>query len=168
MQTDGIAFAPHLTPRQLDCLALVKKGLTSRQVARELGISHRTVETHVAGAIEALQVNNRMAAVTRLDELKREHREAEKAASTRPFMLGLPYDDADAYLVAFTEPEVSEGAIQSCQFRFFPPLSGTASDISAKGRLRWIVRIAAAGIMLTCMSYLSIIGVSEIAAASSM
>ncbi|RZF63905.1 LuxR family transcriptional regulator [Sphingomonas populi] len=39
-----------LTPRQIQCLALVAKGMTSKEVARELSLSARTVDDHVERA----------------------------------------------------------------------------------------------------------------------
>ncbi len=57
------AQGPSLTAAQRRVLALVRDGLTNRQIARELGISEATVRTHLQNAYEALGVNNRVAAV---------------------------------------------------------------------------------------------------------
>jgi DNA-binding CsgD family transcriptional regulator len=35
-----------LTPREIQVLQLILEGLTNKEVGRELGISHRTVDTH--------------------------------------------------------------------------------------------------------------------------
>lgn len=51
-----------LTPRQAEILALVGEGLTYRQIAEELGISHRTVDAHIQLALRDLGVPNRAAA----------------------------------------------------------------------------------------------------------
>ena len=51
--------APKLTPRETEVLRLVAKGLTARQVAERLGLSHRTVENHVQNTLTKLQLHNR-------------------------------------------------------------------------------------------------------------
>jgi DNA-binding NarL/FixJ family response regulator len=52
--------APRLTDRETEVLRLVAKGLTSRQVAERLGVSHRTVENHVQNTLTKLQLHNRV------------------------------------------------------------------------------------------------------------
>jgi pimeloyl-ACP methyl ester carboxylesterase/DNA-binding CsgD family transcriptional regulator len=52
-----------LTSRQLDVLRGVTRGLTDKEIARELSLSPRTVEMHVARALAALDCANRAAAV---------------------------------------------------------------------------------------------------------
>jgi DNA-binding NarL/FixJ family response regulator len=58
-----------LTPREIDVLRLVAKGMTNREVGQELGISHRTVQGHLASIYGKLGVNSRTEAVT--EALKR-------------------------------------------------------------------------------------------------
>ncbi len=55
----------HLTERELEILELVSRGLTVKQVATRLGLSPRTVETHVAKLYRKLGVRNRVQAVSR-------------------------------------------------------------------------------------------------------
>lgn len=45
-----------LTPRQREVAKLVAEGLSTRKVARELGISPRTVEGHIQQAAERLDI----------------------------------------------------------------------------------------------------------------
>jgi DNA-binding NarL/FixJ family response regulator len=52
--------APQLTDRETDVLRLVAKGLTARQIANKLVISHRTVENHVQSTLRKLQLHNRV------------------------------------------------------------------------------------------------------------
>lgn len=54
---------PPLTPRERQVLSLVAEGLAAKQVARHLGISHKTVERHKTRIFEKLQVPNQTAAV---------------------------------------------------------------------------------------------------------
>ena len=51
--------APKLTPRETEVLRLVAKGLTAKQVAERLVLSHRTVENHVQNTLSKLQLHNR-------------------------------------------------------------------------------------------------------------
>jgi DNA-binding NarL/FixJ family response regulator len=51
---------PKLTERETDVLRLVAKGLTARQIATRLVLSHRTVENHVQSTLRKLQLHNRV------------------------------------------------------------------------------------------------------------
>jgi DNA-binding NarL/FixJ family response regulator len=57
---DGEAAAPQLTERETEVLRLVAKGLTARQIADRLVLSHRTVENHVQSTLRKLQLHNRV------------------------------------------------------------------------------------------------------------
>jgi len=57
------APAKELTPRQLDVLRAIARGLTDKEIAGELSLSPRTVEMHVSNALAALQSANRAQAV---------------------------------------------------------------------------------------------------------
>ena len=47
-----------LTPRQLEVLRLVAEGYSTKQIALELGISAKTVETHRAQLTERLDIHH--------------------------------------------------------------------------------------------------------------
>ena len=51
--------APKLTARDTEVVRLVAKGLTARQAAERLTVSHRTVENHVQNTLSKLQLHNR-------------------------------------------------------------------------------------------------------------
>jgi NarL family two-component system response regulator LiaR len=53
-----------LTERELDVLRLAAQGKTNRAIGSELGISHRTVQGHLASVYGKLAVNSRTEAVT--------------------------------------------------------------------------------------------------------
>jgi DNA-binding NarL/FixJ family response regulator len=53
-----------LTARELDVLGSAARGLTNRAIGHELGISHRTVQGHLANIYGKLGVNSRTEAVT--------------------------------------------------------------------------------------------------------
>ena len=48
-----------LTPRELDVLRLLARGLPNKLIARELGIAERTVKTHVSSIFAKLGVTDR-------------------------------------------------------------------------------------------------------------
>jgi DNA-binding NarL/FixJ family response regulator len=54
---------PHLTERELECLALIAQQLPTKEIAKRMFISDNTVKTHVAHIIDKLQVQNRDQAV---------------------------------------------------------------------------------------------------------
>ncbi|MBS1693169.1 MAG: response regulator transcription factor [Actinobacteria bacterium] len=51
---------PSLTDRETEVLRHVAKGLTAKQIAARLSLSHRTVENHVQATFRKLQVANRV------------------------------------------------------------------------------------------------------------
>jgi len=51
---------PRLTLREREVLRLVALGLTSRQIADRLAISHRTVQNHTQNVLSKLQLHNRV------------------------------------------------------------------------------------------------------------
>jgi DNA-binding NarL/FixJ family response regulator len=51
---------PRLTDRETEVLRLVAKGLSYKQIAERLVISHRTVQNHVQNTLTKLQMHNRV------------------------------------------------------------------------------------------------------------
>ncbi|MGK4583733.1 response regulator [Kitasatospora sp. HPMI-4] len=51
---------PRLTARETEVLRLVAKGLSYRQIADRLVLSHRTVQNHVQNTLGKLQLHNRV------------------------------------------------------------------------------------------------------------
>ncbi|MDG4834953.1 response regulator transcription factor [Micromonospora sp. WMMD967] len=59
--SDGAEPAtPRLTDRETEVLRLVAKGLSYKQIAQRLGLSHRTVQNHVQNTLGKLQLHNRV------------------------------------------------------------------------------------------------------------
>jgi DNA-binding NarL/FixJ family response regulator len=52
--------APRLTEREGEVLRLVAKGLSYKQIADRLTLSHRTVQNHVQNTLNKLQLHNRV------------------------------------------------------------------------------------------------------------
>lgn len=57
---DGQAGFPRLTDRETEVLRLVAKGLSYKQIAERLVISHRTVQNHVQNTLSKLHLHNRV------------------------------------------------------------------------------------------------------------
>ena len=58
------AARPALTPRELEILEQIQRGLRNREIARVCGISEETVQTHVKSILLKLEAQDRTAAVT--------------------------------------------------------------------------------------------------------
>lgn len=52
------AFAP-LSPREMEILQLVTRGLSNKEIAAKLGISHQTVKNHMTAILHKLDVEDR-------------------------------------------------------------------------------------------------------------
>jgi DNA-binding NarL/FixJ family response regulator len=51
---------PTLTERETEVLRMVAKGLSYKQIADRLVLSHRTVQNHVQNTLRKLQLHNRV------------------------------------------------------------------------------------------------------------
>jgi DNA-binding NarL/FixJ family response regulator len=51
---------PRLTERETEVLRLVAKGMSYKQIAERLFLSHRTVQNHVQNTLRKLQLHNRV------------------------------------------------------------------------------------------------------------
>lgn len=49
-----------LTDREIEILRMVSTGLTARQIAERLVVSHRTVQNHIQSTLRKLQLHNRV------------------------------------------------------------------------------------------------------------
>lgn len=67
-QPRGAAPADGLTPREREVLALIARGRSNKLIARELGISEKTVKTHVGHVLAKLGVTDRTQAALRAVE----------------------------------------------------------------------------------------------------
>ena len=139
-------------------MELVQRGLTSKQIARQLGISHRTVDQHIAAVIDILQVNNRTAAVTRLREIA-----DERDRTSNPFLLNESNKLAD-FSAAFISPFGDlPASVPPTKARIFPALGGEVNVASVRQRIIWICRIGLCAVILSCFVILTILGLSDLA-----
>ncbi|GAA3812842.1 response regulator transcription factor [Nocardioides panacisoli] len=60
MQTPETPPGEQLTTRETEILKLVAKGLSYKQIAERLVLSHRTVQNHVQNTLRKLQMHNRV------------------------------------------------------------------------------------------------------------
>lgn len=60
MTDDPRPDAPRLTERETEVLKMVAKGLSYKQIADRLVLSHRTVQNHVQNTLRKLQLHNRV------------------------------------------------------------------------------------------------------------
>ena len=58
--TPADPYAPHLTERETEVLKMVAKGMSYKQIAERLVLSHRTVQNHVQNTLRKLQMHNRV------------------------------------------------------------------------------------------------------------
>ncbi|HEX3218936.1 MAG TPA: response regulator transcription factor [Candidatus Limnocylindria bacterium] len=65
---DPAQALPGISPREEEVLSLLADGLTDKEIADRLGISPRTVETHVGSLLNKLGVRNRAEAARRYRE----------------------------------------------------------------------------------------------------
>lgn len=65
IQTAGNRARLRMSPREGQCLSRVARGMSSKEIARDLGLSPRTVDLHVARAVKRLGAINRVDAVAR-------------------------------------------------------------------------------------------------------
>jgi DNA-binding NarL/FixJ family response regulator len=56
----GTGDAPTLTERETEILRQVAKGVSYKEIATRLGVSHRTVQNHVQNTLNKLQLHNRV------------------------------------------------------------------------------------------------------------
>ena len=62
-QGKEISGSQHLHPRELQILKLAARGISNKEIGRELKISDRTVQTHLIRIFRKLEVNSRTEAV---------------------------------------------------------------------------------------------------------
>ena len=59
-EEEAAAADDGLTPREREVAALLRRGLTNRQIAEQLVIGERTVETHVERILRKLGLSSRV------------------------------------------------------------------------------------------------------------
>ena len=62
LRARGQRVSAGLTPREIEVLSLVRRGLANKQIARSLDISERTVKAHLTSAFQRIGVVDRVQA----------------------------------------------------------------------------------------------------------
>ena len=57
---DAPTAAAVLTERETEILRMVSTGLSAKQIAGRLTVSHRTVQNHIQNTLQKLQLHNRV------------------------------------------------------------------------------------------------------------
>lgn len=64
------AVLAQLTPRQVDVLAMLRKGKANKEIGRELNLAEITVKMHVTAILKALGVQNRTQAAIMAEQME--------------------------------------------------------------------------------------------------
>lgn len=124
-----------LSERQKQCLELVAAGHTSKQIARQLGLSPSTVDNHLNAAIERLGVDNRaLAARMFVDGNQR------LATGGKPPTQGIQSEFPDHAVHA------DENRIVPSLFSI-PPVGGRENKLSQRRRYYHVIQIMVLALM---------------------
>lgn len=121
-----------LTPRQLEVLELMARGLTNKEIAGALGISTGTAKNHLSAVFEALDVTNRTEAAMVLAEMQESDTEADDRVpgfGARPTIAILPFDamSSDPDQIFFADGLVEDLTTRLSAWRWFPVIARTTT-----------------------------------------
>ena len=119
-----------LTERQKECLALAADGLSSKEIARTLGVSPSTVDNHILQALQKLEVHSRRDAIRLLSPNRRHN--------------GLT--------------ELSKQFGVASRQSFLPPLGGISNQATSSQRLLQIFGIGIISVLVVIAVILTISG----------
>lgn len=129
---DGISA---LTERQRQCILLVSKGFTSKEIARSLNISPSTVDNHIRAVIVQIGAVNRVDAARIVEEWDRINRLPE---------LRIGSDDA---LVEADKKNVHSKRSRKSWLKL-PPIGGKSNKANISDKFKQIIQISVLGLML--------------------
>ena len=126
-----------LTARQADCVALVAQGLSSKEIARELGIAPSTVDNHIATAMNQYGFTNRNAVARWYRATVESKQTPDKCSSAT---------DAEYSMI---RREFLSGV---------PPLGGIRNSLSVKERIVSVAQVSILSIMATSAAVTFVLG----------
>ncbi|MFD1765907.1 LuxR C-terminal-related transcriptional regulator [Sphingorhabdus buctiana] len=122
-----------LTDRQKDCLRLVARGFTSKEIGRLLELSPSTVDNHVTAAVQQLGAANRGAAARALADL-----ELGQKLPSQPQHLAQSRRTA----ILATETGGTNWSRNALQLLAPPPVGGKHNDLDGTSRTLRILQVA--------------------------
>ena len=122
-----------LTDRQKDCLRLVARGFTSKEIGRLLELSPSTVDNHVTAAVQQLGAANRGAAARALADL-----ELGQKLPSQPQHLAQSRQTA----ILATEAGGTNWSRNALQLLAPPPVGGKHNDLDGTSRTLRILQVA--------------------------
>jgi DNA-binding CsgD family transcriptional regulator len=122
-----------LTDRQKDCLRLVGRGFTSKEIGRLLDLSPSTVDNHVNIAVQVLKAPNRGSAARALAQMETGQK--------------LPRQSAEIALSARFPKQTSEREVESTKLPSglllsLPPVGGKRNELDGTTRSLRILQVA--------------------------
>jgi DNA-binding CsgD family transcriptional regulator len=123
-----------LSESQRTCLRLVGRGMSSKEIAIETGLSPATVDTYVKAAMAKLGASNRRDAARLLTSI--ESQDLGSPAS------GLPGPRSVQHQSAVADGEGWSGWIAP------PPLGGSRNELDAAGKTLAILKVAGLGAVM--------------------
>jgi len=149
----GGGSGPHVTPRQAQILDLAAAGLSDKQIARRLRVTHRTVRTHFENLFEDQGIRNRSQAIaiwSRRPTQGHKARPADECPYPKPFPPG--FVECPAYqatqMVTLDISHRPLGAVWTCRHlesRLMPNTDyrwyGACAIGDAAARRRWSAAI---------------------------
>lgn len=146
-----------LTEGQKDCLRLVNEHLTSKEIARKLGISPFTVDQRLDAA------KSKLGATTR-KEAARMFADAEKETLYQRLVYqnGSFAEDADAASKEAPSNRAAQVSKAFSQLISVPPIGGAEHDLSKKDIIRQSIGIAFLGSVAVIIITVFLIGVMRL------
>ncbi len=140
-----------LTERQKEILRLVGEGYTSKEIARHLGLSFRTVDTHILRMAKLLNASSRAEAARMLADYETKHK-------IRTYPERLPNTQKSG----FSDPVTSQGWRGVINRLFaLPPLGGRPNDLRWDQKSIHILRVATMSLAVVTGLALAIAGVMK-------
>ncbi len=130
-QAMAVTHSP-LTPRQLEVLELMARGLRNKEIATTLGISPGTAKNHLSAVFEALDVTNRTEAAMALSEMQESDVAPDDQVpgfGARPTIAILPFDNmsSDPEQTFFADGLVEDLTTRLSAWRWFPVIARTTT-----------------------------------------
>ncbi|MHA6717874.1 helix-turn-helix domain-containing protein [Sphingomonas sp. RS6] len=138
-----------LNERHKACLRLVGKGMTSKEIAQNTGLSPSSVDTYIKHAMARLGASNRREAARMFG-----HFEASQK-------LGSPSEPVAPLPAMPAQPSVSEPPERRNLLQL-PPLGGTVNDLSALQKSARIIQVVIVGTTVALAVILLIAGVLKV------